>query len=359
MSVQLIISRISQACAEGVLKPLPDIGSIPQLSNIGDLLQPWDQVYPGSALPDEDSHNRGVFGYKKLQRPLVLPRARRSFRPLPPPRKIMARPKLISPGLFASVKAIWDWYQARNVETEQLQSGPVTGAGIAAFIEPLYQECGNRWPLCVWMEEIGTHTDVIGMNGISVMLPHEDYNDSDTAGVVEGFLRGAEGVYWLLQHLYSDGGLDIDLPRQDHALIETVGFDELTSCYATAPGPKKVDLIYLENWDQNFFGTVSEKYPEQWANDYPIISGNGGGDSDMTITCAADIDFAFEFYDAFQAMIDSIPTPWMLTENSDGETEELIHDVCQAWRRVNGKRSVKWTSPKKQTISYRTRIGAL
>lgn len=359
MSTALIIQRISEACAAGTLALLPDIATVPQLAIMGDLLQPWETVYPGSTIPDGETRDQGVFGYRKLQRPTTNPRARRSFRPLPPPRRIAPRPKLISPGLFASIQAIWSWYQTRNLAADHLPVAPLNGTGLGIFLEPLRTVTSDYYPLGIYIEDTHTGTDVLGMDGLCLILPHETYEE-EHSGIVEAFLRGTEGLHWLMQNFYDErANFDIELPEKDCDLIETIGFEEILKSYAIFEGKKTVDLVYLENWDKNFFGAVAEQYPTQWANDWPIISGNSGSDSELTITSAQDIDFALAFAEAFQTMIGAIPVPWAFHENSDGITETFIHEICEAWRKSNRKRAVKWTSPKTQTLSHRMRIGEL
>jgi hypothetical protein len=359
MSVALIIQRISEACAADIIKPLPEVSSIPQLTTMGDLLKPWESVYPGSTAPEDDARDRGIFGYRKLQRPMIIPRARRSYRPLPAPRRIAPQPKLISPSLFNSVQGIWAWYQSRGQATDQLSVAPLNGAGLGAFLEPLWSVCSDYYPLGIYLEDCHIDTDVVGMDGFCLMLPHETYEE-EHSGIVEAFLRGTDGLHWLMQNFYDERtNFDIELPDKDCGLIEDVGFEEILKCYAAFQGKKTVDLVYLENWDQNFFGEVSEKFPEQWSHDWPIISGGNSADNELPITCAADIDFALAFANAFYKMIDAIPTPWEFHENSDGITETFIHEICEVWRKVNRKRAVKWTSPKLHTLSYQIRVGEL
>jgi len=356
MSSTQIINRLRAACASGTLQPIPDFSAALAVTTVGDLLQAWGDVYPGITVPQEE-FNRSVFGYKGLRRPALTASARRSRRPLPAPRQITPVPKIIDPGLFTSIQAIWAWYQQHDLAQPGLLHGPFTGDGLAAFVLPLWEAVEDWYPLGINLESIG-YENPIRLSGISMVLPHESYDD-ERGGIVEGFLRGADGLHWVLQNFYDcRADYDIILPVPDLRLIDKIGFCDLTKCYAGHKGEKTVDLIKLENWEKSYFSKIVEQWPDQWAKDYDIISAYGDG-TEVVITSAADIDFALAWGAAFERMIGDMPDPGSLHENCGGITEEFIHEICNAWRRENHKRIVKWTSPKQETISHRIKVGEL
>lgn len=353
-----LINRISETIATGSLPLQLSQGYSSLDFTVGDLLRPWQELYPGAS---EALANNGTqpFSYQsQLRRPNLTPSPRRSARILPPPRRIPASPRLIQKSLLDSTAAIWDFYQHRGLADERLLCGMICEEySVQKFLDPLVTIVSDYSPLEMELENIN-YSDITSLTGFNLFIPCETYED-EGAGVIQAFMEGVSGVRWLLENYFESSENGEDLPVQDKKLIEKTGFETILLAYAAAPGPKMADLNKLGNFADTYFGKVAAEYPDQWAYDYDIISGDGGSNNCLTITSRQDIDFAIAYAEAFFAIMNDIPTPWAFTENNEGIFDSFVHEICEAWRKANGKRSVKWTSPRAQTLAARMRTGDL
>jgi hypothetical protein len=342
-----IKERIRSALSAGTLKQVPDCSGFARVDSMADLLKPWEEMFPGAELIGEEE-SRDVFDRGGLRRPKLTPRPRRSSRPLPAPRSIAASPRTVSPGLFTSVQGIWEFYQARKTADAGLLQLPFTDTGVNAFIQPLFKEVSDWYPLFIPLEMLFEEYALADLQHIHLMLPHYTYED-ESAAVVEAFLTDADSVASLMEHYHSLSEF-MELPQQDEQLIGQLGFEELVKGYEQYRGAKSCNLDQLLNGPDSFFDSLERNYPVQMKGGWPIISGNSGYDCDVTITCAQDIQFCLDYAAAYERMISAIPDPYDMETNECGTTEEFVHDLCEVWRKSNHKRSVKWTSPKQNLL---------
>jgi len=356
MGVAVIIERITEAVAGGVLSVMPDRATTVPVKEMGDLLRPWQEIYPWCARDNCGN----VISSKIAGTQHFEPTQRRSRRPLPAPRKLVASHKLLSPDLFKSVRAVWEWYLANGLAKEDLLQAPCNGASLSAFVDDLWTRASDYYGLGMHLEDIGEHTPLTSLECLNLMIPCYSYQD-EGGGVVEAFLSGVSGVHSLLEHILGESeGLEIELPRQDLKLIGEIGLQALVQAYHDYDGERTVDLKKLANVEESYFAPVVEKFPKYWEMEFAIIDGDGGWDNDLTITKKEDIDFALAYSEAFAAMDGAIPDPYLMWDNTqEGTAEIFIHEVCEVWRKVHGKRSVKWVSPKQSRLAVRYRKGEL
>jgi hypothetical protein len=359
MSPSAIIQRISVAAATGALVPLPDHSAAVPLRTVGDLLRPWHEVYPGIE-PDTDIDHRDLFCWGGLRKPSFTPRPRGSRRPLPAPLAVAAPRKLVNPGIFASVRGIWDWCQSRGSADPVCLQEPLTPEGLGKLLFPLVEHLFNYYPLGCLLEQAGYEEDIVDLRGLALLLPHWGYEE-EWVGAVEAFLCGASGVQSLVTHYYEQRkDMDLDqLPPKDHEVIRTIGFGPLCETYAAFQGEKTCDLVALENFGDTFFHPVYQQYPGRENADYSVITGDAGIECEVLITSREDIEFAIAYHDAFEAMVNAMPDPSAMENNEGGTTDNFIHELCEVWRKTNRKRSVKWTSPKAKRLSHLVKIGVL
>lgn len=340
MQTATIINRISASIAAGELTPrVADVQAGRLI--LADLLRPFDDVFPGMRGHDEKTGS--PFASGGLRRPRLTPRVRRSGRPLQRPRVMSAPSKLISPGLFTSIRAIYEWYQDKNIaEGVDLQI-PFDDAGLHKFLNPLWHKVGHLWPLNLMLENLYWDGGIYDLQGIHLMMPCWNYEE-EFAGVVEAFLTGTQGVPWAMEHFYSQDGL-LAIPEQDRQLIDKHGFLELVLCYAKDAKGRSYDLNKLEHWNDNFFSELWEKYPGKEDLEIAVISANAGEDAEVWIETKEDLDFCIEYHAAFGRMCDAMPDPQAMEENDLGITDIFIHELCEVWRTEHGLSPVRWTSP--------------
>lgn len=334
----LIINRISASLAANELAPVPAPTAAATLATIGDLLRPWDEVFPGVRCLDE-TFRRDIFGYGPghLKKPKFRPHPRRSRRALLPPRSIAAARKVISASFFASFAAVWSWYSGRDLADPALLAAPITMEELNSFVMPLLNEVSDWYPLGICLEEFGFNEELYDMRGICLILPHYHYDD-EGSGVFEAFLSGWEGLEWLLRDLRDNRGDDfLDLPEEDHALLGSVATADLARVYAEYPGEKLLDVTRLQNWTSTIFAEVGKAWPQYDLENIPVIT-SAPTDVEIWITSPADIDFALAYAEAYETM-----TGMMLNDvenNEDREADKLVHDVCAVWRKKKRKKSV-------------------
>jgi|GEM_PF-3979294 len=351
MNAQTIAARIGTAIDGEHLVAMPEPAAALAVRTLGDLLTQWKG---GCVLADAGSY---------LRRPCFAPRPRRSGRPLPAPRPNIASVKPVSARLLASITGAWAYFESVGKTDPALLQGPVAGEGLERLVELLVEEVGEQWPLAAYLEEVVFEAENLAAHhGLCLVLPHMVYED-EAAGVIEAFLSGPQHVHSWLAHSYElmqhEPTFDLELPPKDHSLIKEIGFGRLVETYATYEGEKSVDLKKLESWWETYFGKVVKEFPVLAEEEWPIICGNGGQDAELVITSAKDIRFAVAYSDAYYTMMDDLPDPWQMDHNDDGATETFIHEICEVWRKANGKRSVRWTTPKQQRLSYLYREGKL
>lgn len=345
MTVNVIIERISASLAACELPAKPENVQVDLLS-MADLLRPFDQVFPGLCIDDED--RRDIFGYGGLLKPRLVPQVRRSVRPLLPPKPLAAPSRFITPGLFISVQAIWDWYRQEDVAVGEMIDRELNEKGLEKFLDPLYQRAQEYWPLFIPIENLWWDEGLLQLPGVCLMLPHYHAED-EGAGVVEAFLTGASGIEWLMCHYYGIKDF-LTLPTEDRELIDKRGFGDICRLYYDK-GDGAYDLQQLQSFGETFFGSVWEKFPEHEKLDPPIISGEAGLDADVMIRKAEDIDFCFAYAKAFYELADCLPDTNAFEENDLGETETFVHELCEVWRVNYGSPSVPWTSPAAKEIT--------
>lgn len=360
MSVAVIINRIGSALQLGALQVLPEPAAVEPVSTMAGLLRPWQEVYPGA---DPEDEHRDLFCWGGLRKPRFLPRPRTSRRPLPAPLRISPSPKLISPGLFDSVRGIWDFYGTIGKADPALLEQPLNNEGLYKFIADLEWHLSDYYPLPLYLEGLFSDGSVEHINCIPLCLPFWSFED-EGVGVVEAFLNGPSGVHSFLVYCSSNPeseykNLEIELHPKDEALIAEVGYEKLLEVYAAFAGEKSFDLNALENFAETYFGEVGRKYPEHGSPDSYIIITDDCYHCEVPITCRQDIEFAIEYAEAFSRMCNALPDPSDMDSNHGGVTENFIHEICEAWRKTNGKRSVKWASPKSGRLSYLYKRGEL
>lgn len=351
MNAMVLIERISEAIGRGELTPAPAASAEIKIETIRDVLRPWGEGgYTGVDLDN-------------LLYPAFTPQPRRSRRALAAPRRTGDRPKVMSPVFFASVGGVWEYYRANELAGDEFLSFPLTDDGFYEFLVPLSKALAKYWPLGSYLEDTYFWDGPVkSIRGIPLLLPHYTY-DVECAGVVQSFLSGVASVHGLMEHYYGDmakakalgnydhakaGSLELELPDQDHALIRKVGFAKLVAAFAEYGGKKSCDLKALENRWETFFGPLWEVYPERAEFNYDIITDDpSGGGCEVLVRSKSDIEFAIAYAEAFDRMIDAMPSrPWDMDTNEDGALETFMHELCEVWRKINRKRSVKWTSPK-------------
>ena len=357
MGTSVIIERISSSVAAGCLRPFPAVSAFRPVQKLSDLLHPFEEMFPGIVL---DGNGDTPTGFR-WRSPKFTPQPRRSSRPVPAPARLVPMPRPdCRPGLFLSTQAIWEWYQEKGFATPDLLEQGLSADSLQEFLEPLLQQAANYCPL----EEICSLCGIEEMEGFHLMLPFYSYDD-DCAGMVEAFISGPVSVASHLSYLYesrpgvTETADPIELPPPDDKLIAEVGWSGLTEHFARFQGCKSVDLVSLEDFWQTYFGEVVAKFPEHASVDYAIISGNGGEENEVTIHKKSDIDFCFAYSEAYYKLMGDFPDPQAFDYNEGGAAETFIHEMCEAWRKDNRKRPVKWVSPKSQTLAQKMRRGEL
>lgn len=355
MNVATLTERIRSAISAGELKPVPEVSTFRPVNNLTDLLSDWEELFPGIET-NEDGDTVSLFESYTLRRPLFTPQPRRSLRPLPLPRPIIPMPQPpCKPGLFLSVQAVWAWYEEQGIADTCLIDRPFSSADVSAFVEPLQSRTEGYYPLATNLENIEWDCSVDQLTGLQLWLPFYSYDD-DGAGVVEAFLSGPESVASLLTWQHRDNKLK--LSAQDEKLIKKEGFDELAENFARYPGKKSCDLLALENWFETFFSAVQQQYPGHKADQYVVISGDGGQGNELDIRTPADIDFALAYATAYYELMASLPAPYDFAENDGGCAANFIHEICAAWRKTpTSQREKPRTEP--ATIAERIQRGEL
>jgi hypothetical protein len=352
MSASLLITRISDALAAGSLKQVPDSAAFATVTTMADLLRPWEEMFPGvERYGDDDA--RDIFSRGGgLREPILTARLRTSRRPLPPPRPIAASPKTISPVLFASIQAIWDYYQLHHLADALILKNAFTETGIYKFVGPLELHVSGYWPLGTPLEMICDECEPRELYGIHLQLPFYTY-DCEESGVVEAFLSDIESVASCLDAVY-DSANCLD---KDNELITQVGIMPLVKNYELYRGAKTVnfDKLLYGGLDV-IFGPVTERYPVHMKHGQPIISGDHGQDCEIIITSREDIEFCLDYAKAWYEMTSCLPEPYDLAINAGGMADELIHEICNVWRKTNNKRPIKWTSPLRIRENVQIRI---
>lgn len=355
MSVAILTERIRQSISAGELKPVPEASTFRPVNSLTDLLSDWEELFPGIET-NEEGDTVSLFGWNALRRPVFTAQPRRSCRPLSPPRPVTPMPQPpCKPGLFLSIQAIWAYYEETGLADTALIDRPFNSKDLLAFIAPLEHHTSDYWPLSVPLENLEHDGDIEELTGIRLMLPHHSYDD-ETAGTVEAFLSGPETLASHLDYQHRQANF-MELPEKDEQLIKEVGFDKLAENFALFSGEKSCDLFALENWFETFFAEVDRQFPDNKAGNYSIISGNGGDDNEICIRRKEDISFSLAYSDSYCIMMSTFPDPNDFEYNEGGITETFVHELCDAWRTTHGKRPLKWTSPKRDTLAQMMKRG--
>jgi hypothetical protein len=318
-----IIDRIRKSLAGGALREKPP-DKTREVKTIGGLMQAWEDAFPGFGVSDlQEVSLRPHYNFRFRSVP------RRSKLPLEPPKTIENPPKLISPTLFLSVQAVWEYYREIDKADQALLELPFTDQGVGKFVEPLFDVVEDYYPLFGHLENI---ENVATLHCLSLWLPCYSYEE-ENAFAVEAFLSGPADVAGMLTHL--DDEYDLNLSRYYRTLIKTVGYPELTKFYADFAGDKLCNLKKLENWQENYFQRVIEQYPAVDTDRIAIISGDSP--TEITIQSVEDIRFAIDWAKAYYALDDDMPPTWLFIENEEEEIETFVRDICRVWRKGHKK----------------------
>lgn len=359
MSAAVIAARIGAAVAQGALPERREPAAVVPIAVMGDLLRPWEEIFPG--IPMEEDGNLDLFAYGGLRRPRFFPHRRLSGRPLPALRRVAAPVKPVNPGMFQAAAAIADFYRVRGLDAAGALAEPVTDEGFDAFLSLLRDALGPHYPLGMFLEDMAFENTMSEQCGVSLLLPHFTYDD-EAVGVMEAFLSGEDSVHSLLQHYYGDSGgdgacEDLELPPADRKLIEQIGLGNLIHEYARFRGEKSYDLQALESWGATYFHEVYEQHDNECS--YSIITDDPASHCEVWIRRREDIEFAIAYEEAFCRLMKAMPSPVEFDTNEGGAFETFLHEVCNVYRQAMGKRTVRWTSPKRSTLAYRMRTGDL
>lgn len=362
MNLATLTTRIRETIATGLPNQL-SLGWATSDYCLCDLLKPWEKLYPGLSAAQLDAHRCQPFGYRSLLRTpgRLAPAPRRSALPLPVPWSIPSSPQLLQPSLLASIRGVWDYYKDNGLADKALLRPMLGIESLSNFVEPLIHICSDYSPLEMELENLNISGSVAGFEGFSLFIPCETYEE-EWSGIIQAFLEGTSGVRWMVENYLSnaeDDGHGTDLPEKDKKLIAEVGLDTIITAYADNAGPTDIDLHKLGNFADTYFGQIQQDYPDLWDRGFDIISGDGGSNNSLLITAKRDIDFALTYCRVYVDMMNGFPEAWCLHENTDGAFDEMLHSFCNGWRKANGKRLVNFTSPCKQTLSYRFRTGDL
>ena len=347
MGVAVVIERIRVALDNGKLSEVASETRFKPLLTMGDLLQSWYDVFPGMELPEEgeDVHElrESRAGGVKC-RPKFTPYPKRSARPLPPPRALLPTPKLVHPGLFRSISAIWEWYGIRGHADDGLLLQPFSDEGFFKFTDHLTTVLSDYYPLGCELENLVEH--VTDMGTLCLRLPVYSYDD-EGSGVIQAFCEGADGIAWLMANFSKTH--EWDLPKSDRKLIEEHGWKLLANAYANFAGKKCYDLGKLEDTETSYFHEVKARWPERLDHGVVIID-DGWGDS-VDINAPEDIEFALTFAEAWNGMECDLPSGTEFENNEGGVVAEFAHEICNVWRKVHGKRTVKWQSSNRTMVN--------
>jgi hypothetical protein len=333
MQSAVIIDRIAEAITQGKLTPLVEDGGFCQITTIADLLRPWEECFPGVAWGDQHNEKRVT-----VLQPTFTPVPRRSRRRVAIPHPIRPRPFIVSSSLFNSIAAIWDYYLLHDKADKKLLELTCSDKDAQAFIDPLSELLGYFWPLDCCLEDICGNGPLLTQKGIYLRLPSFSY-DEEGAGVVEAFISGARGIQGLLE--FVDNNEDWDLPKQDLKLIEDAGWGELCSYYYESAGKKVYNLKKLEDPWGSYFGKLQLDYPEQYSEYAQDLFDNGGVE-EVLICGPKDIDFCKGYAECFEALLTDLPDYGSFEEVD--EMTNFAHEICNVWRRMKGKRLVKWSN---------------
>jgi hypothetical protein len=221
---------------------------------------------------------------------------------------------------------------------------PFTFEGVHKFLNPLWKFVSDYWPLASDLENIGSDGPVAEMSCFSMTLPCYSYDDPG-AGVVEAFLDGPGGIEWIMRHVETE---DWDLPAADLRLIQDATWGGLSIAYHNYNGKRSYNMGRLGDVERSFFANVKERYPAQYGHGPVIITGDYG--HEVPIQTKEDIEFCIEYSEAFELMQSELPDPDSF-ENCSWVSAAFAHELCNVWRKVHGKRVVKW-SPKETGDRY-------
>lgn len=338
MPTALIIDRIRASLAAGELAPIPQPSAAVSLTTIGDLLRPWDEVFPGLRRGDDDARNLFSYGKNSLQKPKFHPQPRRSRRALLPPRFIAAPVKSVSPELFTSFQAIWEWYTTKGLADPALLTKSVSTAGINGFVMPLLNVVSDHYLLGMCLEEFGCSDDIYNLGMPSLILPHDFYED-EHAWVIEGIFTGAHGLDWVLRELTTREGF-LKISAKDRKLIKEISCTDLAQAYFDYEGEKAFPLDKMEDWTTTYFGELAAKYPWASLDTIPLICSDVQ-ECEVYIERPEHIDFAIDYAEAITAMYGTLPDLSAIHENAEGAADQLVKEVCAIWRKMGRSATVK------------------
>lgn len=349
MTLSVITERIRKAIDAGELGAIVEAANFQPIRTMRDLTRNWNDFFPGVKFPAPDEGSEELRSYRRSRsvqaNPKFKPVPRRSARPVPPPRALAPGPKVVHPDLFRSIAAVWEWYQRSKLAGPEVLEHPFDFNGIHKFFDPIWKpEHGlGYWPMWCEVENLGSDCAIEDLPGISLRLPFLDANEY--GGIIEAFLNGPHGLEWLMSHYLKEQ--EWELPKKDRELIEAYGWMKLLDSYFKDPGKKTYPVLGLENWEEVFFAGVKRMYPQRYDRGFELVSYDWP-ETDILITSPEDIDYVRCFHEAFWELERAFPDFEKFEYNEEGITEEFAHEICNGWRRWNGERQVRWTSPKRE-----------
>lgn len=349
MLATVIIDRIRGAIEGGQLADVVETTRFKPLLTMGDLLQPWCDVFPDMDVFREDGEDvhdlraRRTGGVRN--KPKFTPRPRRSARLLPAPRLLRPTPKLVHPDLFRSVSAVWDWYLLKGKGDPALLHQPFTDDGFMKFTDYLSVVLSDYYPLGCDLEHMSE--SVHDMCAITLRLPIFSYDD-EGAGVIQAFFEGAEGLHWMMQGFQKSQ--EWDLPKSDLKLIEEAGWLPLAQAYSEYSGEKTYNLERLYDTETSYFQDVKNTYPDLFGEGVDLIDDGYG--HEVFLRSPEDIEFGIAYAEAWYKMEGDLPSGQDFEYNEQGITANFAHEICNVWRKTHGKRAVKWQSDNR-TLVYR------
>ena len=314
----ILISRIEEALCENRF-PLKPPNSDRIVETIADMLLPFDTFHYEGATSAQQY-------WSGTRAPIFKTSPRRSIRPIPPPKKIVAPTEKIDAGYFDSIHAVWDFYVERKLDKPWMLEGGVTINELHRFLDPLWKILEPEWPLGNCLENLD---DTYPSDcALYLDLPCIHF-DEEHSGLVEAFCSGYKAVAGMFMHIDSDKSLE--LTTLDRELVDDVGFINLFKCYSEYQGTKTCDLVKLDNCYEEWFEEIDNRYPDHDIAGLPIV----GEMVSMKIRKASDINCALEFTKAHHEMLNEMPRTWAIEDREDSDAEDFTVEVCEIWREVH------------------------
>ncbi|AJF08287.1 hypothetical protein [Geoalkalibacter subterraneus] len=272
----------------------------------------------------------GSFCSPYSRTPKIAATARKSPRRRQKPHPKQPVEYKISPGLWQSVKAVWDFYQKRPsvAQDASLLDLSFSNDSLLKFLQPL-GEVFNENNFCYdWIESLLYAEDLIRLDTLWFDLPCIPWDGEETE-FYEGLFFSPASFGQVLQATFEQADLEQCLSKESRALVERVGLSVAAEVYAEANDSEKVLELKQFSEFPGLYKTVNDKYPDLMEKYCPVTIGDSP--TQVEFVDKDHIDFAIEFTKCFTNILDMAPDPWAILEGGD-EAIALVEDMCRVYR---------------------------